>query len=331
MSSDILSRILTLHKKADELAHKGHVLRAAENYGRAADAARSLGADNLIMLHMQLYQASSLAVYVAEAKANTKIQADPDMVAAHCKACITLSFDAVEALERRRVASTLVEGRCDAVEELWFYETCQLGIEKPNTPAASVGYQTFVQAARDVLILLCRARGCFAGCADVQLQSFVRHVVHAGEWMQQPRHNNTGPLQAESAFAEVFDTVVDVLLTRSKPLDAALVQLLVEGWVQLKGSGVLQARSIVGNPWYKPIGVEELFSAVLEKSMSDPGLRCCALASCGIKEAHPQHFKSCAACRGPVYCCKEHQTADWPRHKAECKAARKATAEAAAA
>ena len=114
-------------------------------------------------------------------------------------------------------------------------------------------------------------------------------------------------------------------------MDAAMRQLLAGCWLQLKSCGVLQARSIKDNPSYKPFGGGKLFLAAVEKSMSDPGLRCCALASCGVKEAHPQHFKSCAACRGPVYCCKEHQTADWPRHKAECKAARKATAEAAAA
>jgi hypothetical protein len=56
--------------------------------------------------------------------------------------------------------------------------------------------------------------------------------------------------------------------------------------------------------------------------------RSCGLASCGAREAHPDHFKSCAACRGPVYCCKEHQTEHWPSHKAACKAARKAAAAA---
>jgi hypothetical protein len=61
-----------------------------------------------------------------------------------------------------------------------------------------------------------------------------------------------------------------------------------------------------------------------------PGLRTCALASCGARERHPSHFKSCAACRIPVYCCKEHQTEDWPSHKKACKAARKAAADSAA-
>ncbi len=58
-----------------------------------------------------------------------------------------------------------------------------------------------------------------------------------------------------------------------------------------------------------------------------PGLRTCALATCDAREQHPKHFKSCAACRIPAYCCKEHQSEDWPSHKAACKAARKAAAE----
>ena len=69
---------------------------------------------------------------------------------------------------------------------------------------------------------------------------------------------------------------------------------------------------------------------MLVNSMAAPGLRRCALASCGAKEAHPSHYKACAACRGVVYCCKEHQQQHWPSHKAACKAARKEAAEAAA-
>ena len=54
----------------------------------------------------------------------------------------------------------------------------------------------------------------------------------------------------------------------------------------------------------------------------------CALASCETREAHPQHFKRCAACRTVAYCSREHQVADWPAHKAVCKATRKAASEA---
>jgi hypothetical protein len=50
---------------------------------------------------------------------------------------------------------------------------------------------------------------------------------------------------------------------------------------------------------------------------------------CAAREAHPAQFKSCAACRAVVYCCREHQVADWPSHKAACKAAGKASRAAA--
>ena len=52
------------------------------------------------------------------------------------------------------------------------------------------------------------------------------------------------------------------------------------------------------------------------------GLRACALPSCGATEPQPRFFKRCGACRRVVYCCAEHQRADWPRHKREggCRA-----------
>jgi hypothetical protein len=53
------------------------------------------------------------------------------------------------------------------------------------------------------------------------------------------------------------------------------------------------------------------------------GLRRCALAACNAQEAHPKLFKLCSRCRGAAYCCAEHQTEDWKRHKREdgCKPA----------
>jgi len=53
-------------------------------------------------------------------------------------------------------------------------------------------------------------------------------------------------------------------------------------------------------------------------------LKSCALASCGAKEAHVSHFGKCGSCKTVAYCCRDHQQADWPAHKAACKAARKA-------
>ena len=74
---------------------------------------------------------------------------------------------------------------------------------------------------------------------------------------------------------------------------------------------------------------QQAHQAAVHKSLNAPGLRTCALPGCGAKEAHPAHFKSCAACRTVVYCCREHQAEDWPNHKKACKAARKAAVAAA--
>jgi hypothetical protein len=53
------------------------------------------------------------------------------------------------------------------------------------------------------------------------------------------------------------------------------------------------------------------------------GLRRCALPTCDAQEAHPKLFKLCSRCRSAAYCCVEHQTEDWKRHKREdgCKPA----------
>ena len=67
MSSDILARVEALGKKARELFGKGHVLRAAENYGRAAEAARALGEDNLVPVSLQLQQVNMHACFAVNA------------------------------------------------------------------------------------------------------------------------------------------------------------------------------------------------------------------------------------------------------------------------
>jgi hypothetical protein len=111
------------------------------------------------------------------------------------------------------------------------------------------------------------------------------------------------------------------------PYGAAGARLLAN-WRRLLQSGVLQQRHI--GAAMRHVAQERAdISSASAAAAAAPGLRTCALAACGAREAHPAHFKSCAACRVPAYCCKAHQEADWPSHKAACKAARKAAAAAA--
>ena len=125
--------------------------------------------------------------------------------------------------------------------------------------------------------------------------------------------------------AALRDTVA---VASANGLDPRITQLLAGAWKRLQRSGVLVARHLLTAAEGILINdVDEASVDAIFKSMTASGLRSCALASCGAKEAHPSHFKSCAACKAVVYCCKEHQTEHWPSHKAACKAARKAQAE----
>ena len=332
MSSDILKRVLPFAKKADELFGKGHLLRAAENFGRAAEAARPLGADNLVMLQMQLMHSNMLGVYATSPDAVRT--ADPIALGAHRAECIALISGAVAGLERRRMAGTLLDGKCSAAEEAWrTVELRRLIATMPAADAASfaalTGYEDLLRAAADCSALLLRARMFFAAeCSSAQLQSFAEFVVHAVDQMQQPRRLGDAALLDEAKFV---DTLRDVVAQAGLyGLDARLVQLLTGAWQRLQRSGVLQVRRIDAciAKCITPAGHSECndIAAAFHKSMNAPGLRRCALPGCGAKEAHPAHFKSCAACRGVVYCCREHQVEGWPAHKKACKAARKAAA-----
>ena len=143
--------------------------------------------------------------------------------------------------------------------------------------------------------------------------------------MQQPRRHGDVTLQLEQDFPVALRNAV--ALGSANGLDARLVQLLAGAWQRLQRSGVLQARRIDQSTRFDAPAAHA-FHLALQKSMTAPGLRTCALPGCGAKEAHPTHFKSCAACRTVVYCCREHQVAGWPSHKKACKAARKAAAAA---
>ena len=327
MSSDTLARVEAFRIKADELADKGHILRAVENYGRAAEAARALGADNLVALHMLALQGSMVgcnAVLALEAN-----DADARICAAHRAESVALLSGVLEALERRRVADTLLEGKCTAAEEAWrvlAYLQTETSAAEAASWAVLVGYEEFLNAAMGALGALgnmCMFASEFSGD---QRPTFVRYIVRAAELMQQPRCHGDAALRVEVEFTDAFRRVSAA--AGAFGLDARFVQLLAGAWQRIQRSGVLQARHINDDEQIQEAarGVLEFGTAVLN-SRAAPGLRRCALPGCGAKEAHPAHFKSCAACRTVVYCCREHQVVGWPTHKKACKAARKTQAE----
>ena len=327
MSSDVVARVLAFEKKADALYEKGHFLRAAENYGLGAEAARTLGTDNLVAAHMLLRRGEMFSTYAMVA--DTGHTAEPCALAAFRSEFLTLLSGVVEALERRRVAGTLLEGKCAAAEEAWRAAWGQrqcppmLAAEAARL-ATLVGYEQFLHAASICLSMLKAAVLFAAECSDAQFQSFAQHAAHAAELMQQTQHHDV-VLGTEANFARKFPVVV-AQVEGSSSLDVRLVQLLAGAWQRLQSSGVPHARGVVERVTTASEQQITEFLAAAHGSLTVPGLRRCALPGCGAKEAHPAHFKSCAACRIVVYCCREHQVAGWPAHKKACKAARKASA-----
>ena len=329
MSSDVIARVDAFYQKADELGGKGHLLRAAENFSRAAEAARPLGEDNLVMLHMRLQRGHLLACFATAPDALATV--DLRTLAAHRAEFIALLSGAIAVLERRRVAGTLLEGKCTAAEEAWYtfdpgrrVKTAGYTAADAASSAALIGYEQFLRAAKHATGVLLDAFWYAAECSDAQFQTFAQQVVHAAELMQQPRRHNDKALLYEAMFADALRKTVAE--TGARGLDARLFQLLAGAWERLQRSGVLQARRV--EECIAMLGpAQQNFHAAVQSSLTAPGLRTCALPGCGAKEAHPAHFKSCAACRTVVYCCREHQVAGWPAHKKACKAARKAAAE----
>jgi len=335
MSSDTTARVLALWRKAEEFHRRGHLLRGAEIFGRAAAAVRALdsGPDSLVVVHLQQLQAQSMLNYAAVVDDAT---ADARVLAAHRTDCVALLSAVVTALERRRVAGTLLEGKCSAAEEAWRVAHLR-GLSFSPAEAAHVatlvGYDVYVRVADTITCMFLNAWYFAAECSATQFQAFAQHVVHAADLVQLPRSLDTMATSGEIDFARGMSAALAAddsgvpMVQRRGQLDARLVQLLMAAWQRLQRSGVLEARGILDER--RRLEAEtacDKLGAAVRSAMAAPGLRSCALEGCGAREAHPQHFKRCSACQAVVYCSKEHQLEAWPAHKAACKAARKAKA-----
>jgi len=334
MSSGAFAQARAFFLKANELYAKGHLLRAAENYSRAAEAARALapGPENLVVADMQLNRGHMLlshATFLDNSTAEAR-----SVVASHCAESVALLAAAVAALERRRMAGTLLDGKCTVAEEAWFAAELQAvgdSADEVAWQAKLVGYSAFLRAAYTTICLLRNAFAFEAECSATQFEAFTQHVVHAVDLMQLPRSHGTTPMDAEIRFAQRLSSTVvadasGVPYLQTRDLDPRLVQLLMDAWQRLQRSGVLETRGILAEAGRLKFNAHrDKTLAAVSAAKAAPGLRSCALAGCGAKEAHKYHFKICP-CRTVVYCCREHQVEARPSHKKACKAACKAAA-----
>ena len=151
-SLDILVRVNELEHKASELSKADDFLGAAKYYGLAADAARALGKDNLVLVDMINGQATALF-------AGTRLDKSHKRYNENLALCSKLISDDIASLERRRVAGTLLEGKCAALEEAWFAGDLHRRVEglagsEAVNQATLVGYEQFLIVAANVATLV---------------------------------------------------------------------------------------------------------------------------------------------------------------------------------
>jgi hypothetical protein len=325
-----VSGVVLLVNKACELTHVGRVERSAEYERRALAAAEALGAEDcLIVAKLQRFVANT--TYVTEVKRWRATDATPQFAS-----CVPLFMAAVTTLQRRRAAGTLLFGRCRAAETTFEQRISEhyadaLGVRKARDTAGTVaqfiGYSTFLEVADLAKRLIALINNGLLVISPEQLKACIAFMADAAEVFLQPRPHENHHLGAEGVFAEAMQ------LLGQEP------RLMVEAggeegvrfnrnFQRMRESGILERRRVQHSLEVNQKDFDADARAAAAAAAAAPGLRMCSLRSCGAREEQKGAFKACGACRGVVYCCKEHQAQHWPAHKAACKASRKTGANA---
>jgi hypothetical protein len=334
MAASDIAVVVSLLQKAAELDSKCRYERCLEKGRAALAAAEALGAEDCaIVAHTKMEVARSTIQRETARKGRFSqafVQEVLDLLAANAAA-----------LRRRRDAGTLMEGKCRPIEEQWFME--YMGDEWPENgvlslsgQAALVGYDNFLGTSCCCMYLICAAvdHGSFerGGEAERALFSFACDLIDdAVALMVQPRVEKYGTA-TELGMLTRWPIVLDSL-ARSPEHHVWHVRVAV-ALARLRQSGVVEKRGLEGTVAAEMDAslredIALLRSLTQERFAAASGqLKSCAMAGCGAREAHVSHFGKCSACKAAVYCCRDHQQADWPAHKAACKAARKAAAAA---
>ena len=340
MDAAALEEVLELAARARELEERGQFGRAADKLSAAAAVAeRDAPPDCLIapsrrleLLKALSAHAQSASVPLEEGMAVEKRVLDEELPLL------------VALLERRRAQGTLLPGACRPAEEDWYRQHLVRrseagdgggGAVRDETARAFgplVGYVTLLGAAalavtklelavqrrRPVTDVL-RAHCAFVEAAAVALQDQVHPT--------KPQLCPIAEAQLVAQLGRVADVPVPALSMHE------LGRRLVTTWHTLLDSHVAAQRGLdsLRSQAEQREAAAEAAMAAAAAAAAERGLRRCALAGCGAREAALGGFSLCATCKGVAYCSKPHQVDDWPQHKAACKAARKALEAAPAA
>ena len=321
--------VVLLSRKAGELFKKCHYERSVEKWRAALAAAEVLGARDCVIVARFKKELTSSMTCCEVARVKRFSQA-------FVLEMLDLLAASAAILRRRRDAGTLMGGKCRPTEELWYMgyygdEWPVEGVVSISGRAALVGYEAFLAVCFTCMAFLCEVvKQCSLECggeAERTLLSFTCDLIDdAVALMVQPRVLKQ-PSYEEVYLVSSWPKVLDAL---ASPEHRVWHQRLSQADARLRQSGVLEKRGldhdlVTQMEADRHERVKRSLRGRLEAAASS-GLKSCAMAGCGAKEAHISHFGKCSACKAVVYCCRDHQQADWPSHKAACKAARKAAA-----
>ena len=229
-------------------------------------------------------------------------------------------------LERRRLADTLLPGKCAPHEVEWnrqMYATTAADAEDVNTAATYLGYQAYLKAAQ-IQLHSTQYPVVFSQFTAAQKQQIFSCAETALDLIGAPI-DDIGSFSCDAVLLRAARFVVQN--HASVHVSGARLAALAAALGRLEASGVIKERG-VDRAIEKVVQHGERVMAKVRADNEARGLLLCA--HCGAREAHVAQFKRCSACKAVVFCCKECQLANWPSHKAACKAARKAAAGAAA-
>jgi hypothetical protein len=325
-----LTRVIAVSHKCCELVTKGHYARAAEKYSRAVEEAEKalpfpdcLVACSLRQQHLHALMRHATTPAAEPAGAGDALR----------EAFLHLLPSVMAVLERRKAAGTLLPGTCRPVEEAYHMAAVRNNLKLDGWTQASaaeeaavlapyVGIETCFLVATSVAYMLTYMDSLMMKRAfvlsDEQKHAAFLFLASALDLMSRPRDYESW-LAGEPGLVHHLRKLIPAVSDADEPA----TQKLCAAWRRLLRSGVLRAREI-DDGIDAAIQQSTLTRTAAEADLAAGRLQQCALAGCAASESHVSQFKRCGACRTVVYCCREHQVADWPSHKAACKAAQKA-------
>lgn len=325
---DDVSGVVLLENKSLELLQAGRVECAADYERRALAAAEALGAEDcLIVAKLSRFVANT--TYGTELKRWRTTGATPQYAP-----CWSLLMAAATTLQRRRAAGTLLFGCCRPAETTYerrttehFADTsaCRHARDAASTVAQFIGYTAFLEVAslaQGLIFVICL--GDLVVSAE-QLHACVTFMADAVEVFLQPRPFEDLQMGAEGDFVRTMKLMELVRWTTVLTGGEDGTRFVRNLQRLNEQSGILERRRVqVSMEMNQSVRVDGDRAAAAVAAA--PGMRLCSLKACSACEPQKGAFKACGACRGVVYCCKEHQALHWKAHKAACKASRKTAA-----